>query len=279
VKHRIGIMQGRLTPRPPNKLQAFPHACWQREFSAAARLGLDAIEWIFEFERHTENPLWSAEGRRAIRRSAAASGVHVRSLCADYFMVHKLAGGGAESVAESVKILLWLIDAASEIGAERILIPLLETSAVDTPELKAEVVESLKQAAGAAERRGVLLGLEMELPGAEYRELIDRVGHPAVRAYYDIGNSTAQGHDVARDVLPLLPVLCAAHVKDRRVRGGTVTLGTGDANFEGFFRALNAAGNTPDLVLQHYFDEDPREAARDALVTLRRVLLRAAEAA
>lgn len=279
MKHRIGIMQGRLSPRPQPRLEAFPHACWQREFSAAARLGLDAIEWIFEFERHAENPLWSREGRAAIRRSAAASGVDVRSVCADYFRAHHLAGGGAASVAASFDVLLRLIDATFDVGAERIVIPLLETSAVDTPELKAEVVESLKRAGDVAARRGILLGLEMDLCGERHRELIDRVGSPAIGAYYDIGDSTAQGRDVAVDVLPLLPVLCAAHVKDRRVGGGTVRLGTGDANFEGFFRALHAAGNSSDLVLQHYFDDDPREAARDALLTLRRVLSRAAEAA
>lgn len=272
-------MQGRLSPRPPGKLQAFPHASWQSEFGIAARLGFDAIEWIYEAERVAENPLSSAAGRAEIKRVVAESGVSVRSLCGDYFMVHRLAGDAEQSVRANVRALCNLIEVCAELGAERILLPLLETAAVDTPALREEVVRSLKSAAPLAERYGVVLGLEMEIPGVEYAALIERVGHPAVRAYYDTGNSTAQGFDIGIDVLPLLPRLFAVHVKDRKTRGGSVPLGSGDTNFDGFLRAALGSGFTGDFLLQHYFDQDPEGDARAALAYLRQRLARALESA
>src|SRR6187549_3224184 len=89
---RIGVMQGRLSPRPAGKLQEFPWHSYRDEFAKAARLGLHSIEWIFEAPRFEENPLWTEAGREEIRELVVQSGVHVQSVCADYFMVHRLAG-------------------------------------------------------------------------------------------------------------------------------------------------------------------------------------------
>jgi hexulose-6-phosphate isomerase len=269
---RIGVIQGRLSPRPPGKLQEFPWHSYAAEFSAAARLGFHSIEWIFEAARFEANPIWRQAGRDEILGLIERSGVRVQSVCADYFMVHKLAGEGPRQLAQNIDVLKELIVAAAAIGADRILIPLLETSAVDTPELKREVVSSLRAAAPVAERHGVTLGLEMESPGAEYAKLVQSVGSSRVRAYYDTGNCTAAGVDIAQDILPVLPVLHAVHVKDR-LRGGTSKpLGTGDTNFAGFFPALIRAGFRGDFVLQHYFDEQPELEAERALSFVRQLL-------
>jgi hexulose-6-phosphate isomerase len=269
---RIGVIQGRLSPRPAGKLQEFPWATYRDEFTKAARLGFHSIEWIFEAPRYAENPLWTEQGRDEIRELIAHSGVRVQSVCADYFMVHKLAGESDADLANNRDVLEELIVAAHGIGADRILLPLLETSAVDTTELKREVVASLRAAAPIAERHGVTLGLEMEMPGPEYAKLIRSVASPNVRAYYDTGNSTAQGADVALDIVPLLGLLHAVHVKDRRRGGTSQPLGSGDTNFRGLFPVLLKAGFRGDFVLQHYFEHDPEAEAAQSLAFVRRLL-------
>jgi L-ribulose-5-phosphate 3-epimerase len=269
---RIGVIQGRLSPRPPGKLQEFPWATYGDEFPKAARLGFHSIEWIFEAARFEENPLWTESGREEIRDLIDRTGVRVQSVCADYFMVHRLAGESDGALARNRDVLAELIVAAHAVGADRILIPLLETSAVDSPALKREVVMSLRSAAPVAERYGVTLGLEMEIPGDDYANLIRSVGSSRVRAYYDTGNSTAQGADIAADIVPLLPLLHAVHVKDR-VRGGTSKpLGTGDTNFQGFFPQLIRAGFRGDFVLQHYFETDPELEAERSLSFVQQLL-------
>ena len=277
---RIGVMQGRLSPRPEGKLQEFPWRSYREEFAKAARLGLHSIEWIFEASRFDENPLWTESGREEIRELTAVSGVRVQSVCADYFMAHRLAGESSLSLAQNRDVLAELIVAANAVGADRILIPLLETSAVDSTELKREVVVSLRSAVELAERYGVTLGLEMEIPGGEYAKLVDSVGSPRVRAYYDTGNSTAQGLDIAQDIIPILPVLHAVHIKDRVRGGGSKPLGTGDTNFHGFFPALLRAGFRGDFVLQHYFEADPElEAERSLSFVQQLIEIAKAEAA
>jgi len=269
---RIGVMQGRLSPRPAGKLQEFPWGNYRAEFASAARLGLHSIEWIFEAARFEDNPLWTEAGREEIRELVAQSGVRVQSVCADYFMVHRLAGESSLSLSQNRDVLADLIVAAHAIGADRILIPLLETSAVDTPELKREVVVSLRSVVEVAERYGVTLGLEMEIPGTEYAEVVRSVGSSRVRVYYDTGNSTAQGADIATDIVPLLPMLHAVHIKDRVRGGGSKPLGTGDTNFQGFFPALLRAGFRGDFVLQHYFDDQPELETERSLSFIQQLL-------
>jgi L-ribulose-5-phosphate 3-epimerase len=278
-EHRIGVMQGRLSPRPSDRLQAFPHASWPEEFALAKRIGFDFIEWIYEAPRAAENPIATRAGRAAMRSCARQSGLPIGSVCADYFMIERLAGGSASDRQRNCEALTELIRWTREIGGSRILLPLLETSAVDSPELEAQIVESLQRALPTLDECHVTLGLEMEIPGPKYAALIQRVGHPRVRAYYDAGNSTAQGFDIAEDVRPLLPLLEAVHVKDRIQHGTSRRFGEGAANFSGFFARLAAAEYHGDFLLQHYFDTDPEDSARHSLGFVLASLLAARRAA
>lgn len=278
-EHRVGIMQGRLSARPADRLQAFPHGTWPEEFALAKRLGFDFIEWIYEAPRALENPIATVAGRAAIRACARESGLGVRSVCADYFMIHRLAGGSPSDRATHAAALADLIRWTRDIGAVRILLPLLETSAVPSVELQTQLVESLQRVTGVLDECQITLGLEMETPGAEYAALIRRAVHPRVRAYYDVGNSTAQGFDVADDVTPLLPLLEAVHVKDRVSHGTSRRFGDGAANFPGFFSRLAEGSYASDFLLQHYFDADPEGAASHSLGFVRRALAAAEGAA
>jgi L-ribulose-5-phosphate 3-epimerase len=278
-EHRIGVMQGRLSPRPPDRLQAFPHRSWPEEFAIAKRLGFDFIEWIFEAPRAAENPIASSRGRAAILACARESGLPVGSVCGDYFMIQRLSGGGASDRRRNVAALEALIGWTREIGASRILLPLLETSAVASAQLETQIVESVQQIGEALDRHDIRLGLEMEIPGAEYAALIERIGHPKIRAYYDVGNSTAQGFDVACDIVPLLPQLEAVHLKDRVTHGTSRPFGEGAANFPGFFARLADSGYSGDFLLQHYFDADPEGAASHSLDFVRNALRAARRAA
>lgn len=248
---RIGFMQGRLSKRPGSRLQAFPMETWEREFSLARQVGFDCVEWVLETPPGPENPLWSPEGRALIRAASNASGVAVSSVCADYFMSASL------SRAESVTVMKELIVAAADVGARRILVPLVEQAALSTEELREGFRHGVRQCLGTAETHSVVLALEMEIPGAEYAEFVKAFRHPLVRACYDAGNSTAQGFDIGSDILPVLPLLDAIHVKDRMAFGTSQPLGSGQANFAGLFGALAGHDFHGDVILQHYFGEDP----------------------
>jgi hexulose-6-phosphate isomerase len=265
---RIGIMQGRLSNRSGGRLQAFPRADWRGEFERAATLGFDFIEWLFEAAEADSNPLVSAQGRRQIREVTAQTGIPVGSVCAPYFMHHRLSGGPAAAVTARLREL---IAATAEVGARRLLLPWLEESHLATREQEDDAVETLRGCLEVAERHDVVVALEMEIRGAEYARVVQRLGHSHVGACYDTGNSTAAGRRIATDVRPLLHLLAAVHLKDRMVAGESRRLGDGDVDFTAFFAALRASGFAGDFVLEHWYI-DPVADARHALSFVRRGL-------
>ena len=53
----LGIMQGRLTSTLGRGIQFFPFEEWKEEFKAAQEIGIDEIEWIFDYPDYQKNPL------------------------------------------------------------------------------------------------------------------------------------------------------------------------------------------------------------------------------
>lgn len=79
------------------------------------------------------------------------------------------------------------------------------------------VVRALRQIAPRAERAGVLLGLENTLTARQNLDIIERIGSPAVRVYYDVGNSAANGYDVPGEIRMLgNDMITEIHLKESR---------------------------------------------------------------
>jgi hexulose-6-phosphate isomerase len=256
-------MQGRLSPPVPGRLQAFPWASWDQEFARAGACGFAAIEWLFEADRHHDNPIWTEAGLSRIRRQVAATGIHVRSLCADYFMARPFFGVPDAVRAESTEVLERLIRHGARVGIRTILVPVLEVSELRTARDKVDLLNSLRGPLDLAAEQGVRLGLETELPAAEYRSLVEQASHPALAIYYDVGNATAKGFDVADDLRLLGPNLCGIHIKDRRRGGPSVRLGQGHTDFATCFRTLAEIRYEGPLVLQPATSEDYLDVAKE----------------
>jgi L-ribulose-5-phosphate 3-epimerase len=76
------------------------------------------------------------------------------------------------------------------------------------------LVGVLKDVAPKAEKQGVLIGLENYLSAEDNMRIIDRVGSPTIRVYYDVGNSTDKGRDIFREIRKLSKLICELHAKD-----------------------------------------------------------------
>ena len=60
MKNLIGIVQGRLSISPKNRLQFFPKN-WRKEFELANRVGFDFIEFFTERKKNKSNPVWDVK--------------------------------------------------------------------------------------------------------------------------------------------------------------------------------------------------------------------------
>ena len=250
MTRQLGLMQGRLSPPWRGRFQAFPADTWRSEFAAAAACGLQRIEWIVDDPDWETNPLLHEEGRLEIARLASESGVQVRSACADLFMPNPLHSCPDDLLARRAAWLERIIDAAGAAGLEHVDVPFVDASAIRDDRAFETTAAVLRLAALRAADAGLKLCLETALEPARFRVLLEAIGHPSVGANHDIGNSASLGYAPADEFRAIGPWVSCVHIKDRRRGGGTVPLGTGDADFPAAFEALQRAGYAGHFILQ-----------------------------
>jgi L-ribulose-5-phosphate 3-epimerase len=246
----VSIMQGRLVPPIDNKIQAFPRQQWSEEFPRAAEAGLDGIEWIYDAFGQDVNPIATVESVQQIIELSRKHRVIVRSLCADYFMEYPLLRASAEELQPRLRLLEWLMTRCRAAGITRIVLPFVDNSAIHDQVDSASVAELLRSMLPAAETNRVELHLETSLAPQPFADLLAQVSSPFIRVNYDSGNSASLGYNPRDEFMAYGDRVGSVHVKDRRRGGGTVPLGTGDADLPALFASLKAVHYTGDIVLQ-----------------------------
>ena len=174
-----------------------------------------------------------------------AAGIAVSSLSLDLL--------NGRPLQTDEKAPLWVeqtIGASEALGATGMLIPFFgKANLRKGKELNKEAVDALvgrlKDLAPKAEKAGVSLGLECTLTAKQYLHILDRVGSPAVSAYYDNGNSTFGGLDPAADIRALKGRMCLIHFK-----AGRDYLDNGKVKMQPVADALNAIDFEGWIVLE-----------------------------
>ena len=255
----IGIMQGRLSPPADGRIQSFPVQSWREEFALGREAGLACIEWIYEAGTDDTNPLRTDDGLDEILSLTRESGVAVRSICADYYMTHRLVDPDGTVNDDVVEHLRWLIGRAGRLGAAYIVLPFVDSSSLKSSAEIDGLLSVLKSVIPSAAQAEVELHLETDLKPDQLVSILQSIKHPRVRANYDIGNSASLGHDPAEELTLLAEWLGSVHVKDRILGGKTVTLGTGAADFATCFRLIKASGFSGPFILQAAREDGLRE--------------------
>jgi len=109
-----------------------------------------------------------------------------------------------------------------------------------------EVIRRLKRVAPKAEKAGVVLGVESWLSADDTMRILDRVGSPAVKMYYDVCNSTERGYDIFKEIRQLgRDRICEFHLKENGA-----LLGKGKVNLVRVREALEDIGYSGWLVIE-----------------------------
>jgi len=249
VNH-LGIMQGRLLPPVDGEIQAFPGERWRDEFLIAKELNLDLIEMIFDVDDPQINPLFTSDGIHTIQEIIQATGIGVKSVCADYFMKYKLINNSEDETVKNLNTLVELINRLDEIELRTIVLPFVDNSEIkDSNELMQlrKLLESVFDKTGNS---SICLSLESSLPAKMLREFLEDINHPRLKINYDTGNSTSLGYNLYEEICTLGPWILDVHIKDRLIHGPTVPLGEGDTDFEATFRALRKINYNSFFILQ-----------------------------
>ena len=265
MNKKIGIMQGRLLPKYKNRYQAHPIGYWENEFPIASKLGLDSIEFIFDYNDIEKNPLLNTSGIKKILQVQNMTGVSVRSICADYFMEAPIHSNDNKVTDKSLNILEKLIVKSSLLKISDIVIPCLEKSSLKNKNFLDNFIVNIKSVAKIAELNNVNLSLETDLEPIPFANLIDTVGSDNVTVNYDIGNSAALGYDPVEEINAYGEKITDLHIKDRLLDKGPVLLGSGDANIPKVFDLLSKYDYQGIIIFQAFRDDEGIEIFKKQL--------------
>jgi L-ribulose-5-phosphate 3-epimerase len=190
-------------------------------FAVAKEAGLEGVE-VSCGKGEDRLPIGVPERREAFMAEARKHALAIPSTCLE--VLHR---DGLKSHPRAPRWVEEAIEPSRSLGARVILLPFFGRQAINERAEQKAVAERLKPLARAAEKAGVVLGLENTLSAEDNARILEEVGSPAVKVYYDIGNSSANKFDIYAEI-PWLGKdrICQVHLKDRNH-----LLGQGEIDF------------------------------------------------
>jgi sugar phosphate isomerase/epimerase len=200
----------------------------------AARLGFDGVQ-VSLGRKPVDGrlPLDDAVVQQQYLTAAKIHNIPLDGTCLDILHVNYLKNDklGQKWVADSIPI-------TKKLNARVVLLPFFGKGALATHEEMDYVGDALREIAPAAEKAGVILGLEDTISAEDNVRIIERSKSPAVLTYYDVGNSTEGGFDVEKEIRWLgKERICQFHLKDN-----PHYLGEGKIDFPPLLKAIEDIG-------------------------------------
>jgi len=179
-------------------------------FAAAKEAGLDGVE-VSCGKGESRLPISDPERRNRFLAEARKHALAIPSTCLE--ILHR---DGLKSHPKAAGWVLEAIEPTRALGARVILLPFFGRQSINERAEQKAAAERLKPIAPVAEKAGMVLGLENTISAEDNAWILDQVGSKAVRVYYDVGNSSARGFDIYKEI-PWLGKdrICQIHLKDR----------------------------------------------------------------
>ena len=234
-------------------------------FAVAAELGFEGVEVCIGND-YASSLLWSDGGPGKVLAAADAAGIAISSLSPGCFAaMHPLAEDAAKR-AEGQKMLGETIALCPKLNTADILVPMFPKDFATWGDEQWDTMAAAFKSLGAkADDAGVTLGLETTLDGDTLAMLLDRIGSPAVGAYYDVANTLSFGFDPPAELRALGDRVVMIHVKDTDQQH----LGEGRVPFADVKAALADIAYDGWLVLETPRGDDAIESARKNLAFTR----------
>ena len=181
-------------------------------FARAKEIGADGVEVDMGGlgDRETfANELAKPEVREQFLAEAAKLKLEISSIA--------MSGFYAQSFAERATVERMVqdtIDTMVVLMVKTAFLPLgVKGDLVQRPELRSALIERLKMAATKAEQARVVIGVETALDAAAEAKLLDEVGSPAIRSYFNFANALQNNRDLIAELKTLgKDRICQIHV-------------------------------------------------------------------
>ena len=207
----------------------------------AKKIGVDGVQ-VSLGKVDNDMHLRQSKVQQAYQEAARQYGVKVCSLA-----IGELNNVPYKSAPETIAWVRDSIDAAKAMGCPIVLLAFFEKGDLKGDESgQQEVIRRLRAVAPQAEAAGVTLGIESWLSANEHLKIIEAVGSPRVRVYYDLANSHKMGYDIYEELAQLgTEYICEIHAKENGY-----LLGQGKIDFKRVSSILDKMNYTGWVVIE-----------------------------
>ena len=183
-------------------------------FQLAKDIGADGVEVDMGSlgNRDTfENKLSDPATRAQFLAQARELGLQIPSLAMSGFYAQSFAGR-----TNGVALAQSCLETMQAMQVKTAFLPLgVQGDLVKFPELRPVIIERLRLVGKLAEPAGVVVGIETSLSAADEAKLLDEIGSPAVKSYFNFANAVKGGRDVCAELRTLgAKRICQIHYTD-----------------------------------------------------------------
>lgn len=217
------VMYGKPSP-PKLKVGACDWSIGKRgdigAFQVAKEIGLAGVQVSLGTDEDNMQ-LRQQELQRAYLKASKDTGVAIASLA-----IGELNRVPYKSEPRTDQWVWDSVDVARTLGVSVILLAFFDKNDLRGDEIgKREVVRKLREVAPKAAQNNIILGIESYLSAEEHVDIIQRVGSPSIKVYYDFRNSADAGYDVIKELRFLgKDAICELHMKENGTLLGEGTM-------------------------------------------------------
>ena len=237
------------------KIQAFPKEHWRDEFPMAKEIGVSLMEWTLDQEGLRDNPFCTSDGQREILDLCDKYQIIIPSVTGDCFMQAPFYKTDINKLSLLSDLDL-IIDSCSHLGVRLIVFPLVDNGSIENKQQEKILVDELILRVKNLRDKKVCIVFESDMVPEVLKDFIKQFPRDCFGINYDMGNSASLGFDPVEEFDAYEDRILNVHVKDRVLGGTTVTLGSGDVDFDKVFSLLSQYKYQGNYILQTARDSE-----------------------
>ena len=248
IPNNLGFMQGRLSPTFKGKIQFFPSEHWEKEFYLANKIGLKNMEWTLDYKNLFINPIFTNEGIKKIKHLSKKYSIKIKTLTGDCFMQKPF--WKYKNSKKYIEDLKKIIKACGNLKIKYIIFPLVDKSSIKTKKEEKKIILKFKTLNNFLKKNNTKILFESDYTPDNLKEFIEKFNKENFGINYDSGNSASLNYDVNEEFNLYGKYIKNIHIKDRILRGKTIRLGKGNADFNNIFNNIRKIKYKKLLILQ-----------------------------
>ncbi len=248
----LGIVQGRLSNAPKNRLQFFPKK-YQNEFILASEIGFDFIEFFSEKKFNIKNPIWKDKLKDNYLQLSKENNLKIYSFCDNYII--------SNSILQNKNILYIekLIKKMKEVKIKNLFLPMYGKSLMTDINYK-KFINKFKKILNYDDKINIYI--ESDISPYTFKVLKKTIKSKRFRFLFDTGNRSTLKRNLYEDIKIFGNDISHVHIKDKNENNTNVMLGKGIINFKKIFKSLNSINYSYNFTLETTRDNNFKKSAK-----------------